>query len=432
MRKLAGILITAATAISMLTLGAAPALAAPPVSTGCYLYNNGSGAEIELDQDLGQGGNDVMDHYRVVIDGTPHTVTFARTYNSLIVLLFSQNITTSTQTASLSHQRTTSGGLANLSSQFISNFTCTLDLDDLGPTVQSATTNSAGTQIIATTTGAIDANDSFVRDASNWAVSNNGTQISVSSVAVVGTTITLALSSVLGHGESADVSFFGGPEETSQSRMGSIPDFWLSRDQALIVNSLTPAPIQNPTPVAPVSEPSSPAIITGSSAPSVAQGESLNLLGTNLSGVTSLKVGAVDLEILTRSDQEITVRIPASMPTGSKDLIVVTAAGQTTSTKLFTVVEVGPSIVQAGFSSIKRTGNSVRMFVLNPQGLGKVQFKINGREIAWVRAVDETDPKIRVANDRSYFVRNSSLRSGKNAVEIFIDGTRVKRASYTR
>jgi hypothetical protein len=66
-------------------------------------------------------------------------------------------------------------------------------------------------------------------------------------------------------------------------------------------------------------------------------------------------------------------------------------------------------------------------------GAGKIQFKINGKEVAWVRAVDATDPKLRkTSSNESYFVRTSSLVRGKNAVEIFVDGERVKRASFSR
>ena len=198
------------------------------------------------------------------------------------------------------------------------------------------------------------------------------------------------------------------------------------------VNSLAPAPGPNVTPTAPDSASGTLATVTKASASSVAPGESLELIGVNLIGVTSLKVGAVDLEILARSDEAITVRIPEGLSMGSKDLTVVTAAGQTIAANLFSIVEAGPSMVPAGFSSIKRVGNSVRLFVLNPEGLGKVQFKINGREIAWVRAVDASDPKLRNVTGRAYFVRNANLKAGKNAIEIFIDGKRVKRNAYTR
>ena len=57
---------------------------------------------------------------------------------------------------------------------------------------------------------------------------------------------------------------------------------------------------------------------------------------------------------------------------------------------------------------------------------------MNGKEIAWVRAIDATDPKLRTANGFSYLVRTVELEPGmKNAVEIYVDGIRERRAAYT-
>ena len=53
------------------------------------------------------------------------------------------------------------------------------------------------------------------------------------------------------------------------------------------------------------------------------------------------------------------------------------------------------------------------------------------QEIAWIRAVDNTDPKLRFANDTHYLVRTVNLTEGKNAIEIFVTGERVGRVAYT-
>ena len=63
-------------------------------------------------------------------------------------------------------------------------------------------------------------------------------------------------------------------------------------------------------------------------------------------------------------------------------------------------------------------------------------FPINlifGKVIAvtWVRAVDETDAKLREANGSYYLVRTVRLVPGqKNALEIYLDGERIWRAAY--
>lgn len=79
----------------------------------------------------------------------------------------------------------------------------------------------------------------------------------------------------------------------------------------------------------------------------------------------------------------------------------------------------------------------VKVYARNPIGAGKLQFMVNGDEIAWVRAVDENDPKLRIAQTGplagvGYLVRTVSLEAGKNAFEIYLEGERVRRVAYTR
>ena len=80
----------------------------------------------------------------------------------------------------------------------------------------------------------------------------------------------------------------------------------------------------------------------------------------------------------------------------------------------------------------KLSDRTIKLYAKNIVGVGKVQFFLNGKEIAWVRAVDATDPKLRTANGFSYLVRTVELKPGmKNAVEIYVDGVRERRAAYT-
>jgi len=79
----------------------------------------------------------------------------------------------------------------------------------------------------------------------------------------------------------------------------------------------------------------------------------------------------------------------------------------------------------------------VKFYAKNPIGAGKVQFMLNGREIAWIRAIDGTDPKLRTVTAGpmagvSYLVRTITLAPGKNALEIYVNGERVRRVAYGR
>jgi hypothetical protein len=164
----------------------------------------------------------------------------------------------------------------------------------------------------------------------------------------------------------------------------------------------------------------------------VRAGDTANLLGADLSSVIGATIDGLPAVIVSKSNTSITLRIP-EVSVGSKDLVLSSGSGTLTVQGALRVVAGDLVTTQSNKASIKRLGNRVRFFAGEIIGAGKIQFKINGKEVAWVRAVDATDPKLRkTSSNESYFVRTSSLVRGKNAVEIFVDGERVKRASYTR
>ena len=82
-------------------------------------------------------------------------------------------------------------------------------------------------------------------------------------------------------------------------------------------------------------------------------------------------------------------------------------------------------------------GNTkAKLYVKSVVGKGKVLFLVNGKEIAWVRAANDSDRKLRKVTEGpmagvSYLVRTVDFVKGKNAFEIYVDGERVKRVAYT-
>jgi hypothetical protein len=70
---------------------------------------------------------------------------------------------------------------------------------------------------------------------------------------------------------------------------------------------------------------------------------------------------------------------------------------------------------------------TLKLYAKNIVGAGKIQFFHNGKEVAWIKAVDALDPKLRAANGSYYLVRTVKLVSGKNVLEIKDDGARVVR-----
>ena len=100
------------------------------------------------------------------------------------------------------------------------------------------------------------------------------------------------------------------------------------------------------------------------------------------------------------------------------------------STVLFNTVEVEQ--VTPAYWPKKLSDSSVKLYAKNIVGAGKVQFFLNGKEVAWVRAADANDPKLRTANGFQYLVRTVTLKAGmKNVLEIYVDGERVRRAAYS-
>ena len=87
---------------------------------------------------------------------------------------------------------------------------------------------------------------------------------------------------------------------------------------------------------------------------------------------------------------------------------------------------------ELGYWTKKLDDNSAKIYAKNVVGAGKVQFMLNGKEIAWVYATSAADSKLREANGSFYLVRTVDLVEGqKNVLEIYLDGVRQTRTAYT-
>ena len=80
----------------------------------------------------------------------------------------------------------------------------------------------------------------------------------------------------------------------------------------------------------------------------------------------------------------------------------------------------------------KLVDSSAKIYAKNIVGAGKVQFFLNGKEIAWVNATSAADSKLRTANGASYLVRTVEFAAGKNVLEVYVDGVRTTRTAYTK
>jgi hypothetical protein len=86
----------------------------------------------------------------------------------------------------------------------------------------------------------------------------------------------------------------------------------------------------------------------------------------------------------------------------------------------------------------RMVGNTeAKLYAKNIIGKGKVSFRVNGKEIAWVRALDASDSKLRLITEgpmagSNYLVRTVNLvRGQKNVLEVYVDGVRTTRTAYS-
>jgi hypothetical protein len=108
-----------------------------------------------------------------------------------------------------------------------------------------------------------------------------------------------------------------------------------------------------------------------------------------------------------------------------------TSTGDFVVAKSFTIGTAGNVGALASWTKNLNDG-TVKMYAKNIVGAGKVQFMLNGKEIAWVNATSAADSKLRTANGASYLVRTIDLVEGqKNVLEILVDGVRSARSAYS-
>jgi hypothetical protein len=149
--------------------------------------------------------------------------------------------------------------------------------------------------------------------------------------------------------------------------------------------------------------------------------------GSDLDEVTSATIAGVSSTIVSKSPGALTLRAPTGLVQGMHDVVL--SYGTTES-----IILQNGLILQ---DSIKvwtqlQADKTVKMYAKNIIGEGKIQFFHNNNEIAWVRASNALNPKLREANGSHYLVRTRSLVAGKNAFEIYDDGKRIWRAAYSR
>ena len=180
-----------------------------------------------------------------------------------------------------------------------------------------------------------------------------------------------------------------------------------------------------------------PVVTSIDSANELMPGQTVNINGSNLDQVTKVLMDNEPSETISISFGKIEFSIPADLDPGEYELSFESPAGLISYSEPLVISGVLSSEIESNPWTTKISDNQVKMYFKNPQGQGKVQFFVNGQEIAWIRAEDSSDPKLRTITEgpmagTSYLVRTVDLQPGKNALEIYQDGERIWRAAYTR
>ena len=160
--------------------------------------------------------------------------------------------------------------------------------------------------------------------------------------------------------------------------------------------------------------------------------KSITITGTRLSGVTATVQGK-SVTVLENTATKLVLAFPAGLTPGQDvDLVINSSYGTLTHQDAFDIPAdtCKTELSKGRWTQLQSDGTTVKMYAKDPIGDGKIQFFVDGREIAWVNAADEADPKLSYASSNPYLVRSVELKPGKNRLEIKLDGVRVWRATY--
>lgn len=153
-------------------------------------------------------------------------------------------------------------------------------------------------------------------------------------------------------------------------------------------------------------------------------GEQVTLLGTNMK-VDTVTIGGQPAKIIANSATSLTLEIPETLEGGRYDVHYTFDGGDVTR-------QLGATVIDHSVWTKRLSDSQAKLYAKNIAGAGKVQLMLNGKEVAWVNAIDANDPKLRKANGDHYLVRTVNLKPGKNVLEIWVDGVRERRTVYTR
>jgi len=162
-------------------------------------------------------------------------------------------------------------------------------------------------------------------------------------------------------------------------------------------------------------------------------GGKVTIPGSRLGGVSKVEIAGLDAQVTVNSDGSIEITLPRGLAAGVYDLVITSSSGRLTVQGAIRITGAASGATASGVAGEARPStrmfaeNTLKVWVFDAVGAGKVQIKLNGREVAWVNAASNDDPKLR----DGYLVRTLTLAAGKNVIEVYVDGERVSRRVAT-
>jgi hypothetical protein len=164
----------------------------------------------------------------------------------------------------------------------------------------------------------------------------------------------------------------------------------------------------------------------------VAQGEEVVIKGSRLEQIDRVTLGSTVVEAadLTKSADELSFIVPLETETGQQSINFSGSFGSLSLQGGISVTAAESFGAQALRFEIRELANGdVKLYAFGVVNRGKVQFMVDGQELAWVRASNNLDPKLRSISSPSgvdhYLVR--TIRNpGDQSIEFHLNGQLVQ------
>jgi hypothetical protein len=161
-------------------------------------------------------------------------------------------------------------------------------------------------------------------------------------------------------------------------------------------------------------------------------GGSLILEGQRLDQVSRVLIAGSEATLVSSDSHQLLLEV-GPVATGVHSIELEGDFGRLTIQDGILVKETGEVKASDTFLIKYKSAGLIKMYALAPVGAGKVQFLVNGKEVAWIRAQGEEDPKLRTFDKTEqrggYFVRSVSVE-GATSFAIALEGVVVATGDF--